>query len=131
MLLRTLGLTDERLHAASVDLLDAVHSAHAVQVTDTDQKCEKRIMEFISDRYPDHKFIGEEGSAAAGSTAELTDAPTWIVDPLDGTTNFVHMFPFVCVCIGLAINKQARPSDRLRVPLREASRGSSRCIVVS
>jgi fructose-1,6-bisphosphatase/inositol monophosphatase family enzyme len=35
----------------------------------------------------------------------LTDAPTWVVDPLDGTTNFVHRFPFVCVSIGLVINK--------------------------
>jgi len=35
----------------------------------------------------------------------LTDEPTWLVDPLDGTTNFVHRFPFVCVSIGLVINK--------------------------
>ena len=41
-----------------------------------------------------------------GFTSELTDAPTWMVDPVDGTTNFVHRFPFVCVAIGLAINKQ-------------------------
>lgn len=43
-----------------------------------------------------------------GFTAELTDAPTWMVDPVDGTTNFVHRFPFVCVCIGLAIKKQVQ-----------------------
>jgi len=49
-------------------------------------------------------FIGEETSAACG-TAELTDHPTWIVDPLDGTTNFVHGYPFVCVSIGLTIGK--------------------------
>ncbi|EFJ24662.1 hypothetical protein SELMODRAFT_232297 [Selaginella moellendorffii] len=49
-------------------------------------------------------FIGEETSALNG-TAELTDEPTWIVDPLDGTTNFVHGFPFVCVSIGLTIGK--------------------------
>jgi inositol-phosphate phosphatase/L-galactose 1-phosphate phosphatase len=35
----------------------------------------------------------------------LTDAPTWIVDPLDGTTNFVHRYPFVCVSIGLVVDK--------------------------
>ncbi len=44
--------------------------------------------------------------AAQGSTEALTDAPTWMVDPVDGTTNFVHHFPFSCVSIGLAINKQ-------------------------
>ena len=43
-----------------------------------------------------------------GFTSELTDAPTWMVDPVDGTTNFVHRFPFVCVCIGLAIKKQVQ-----------------------
>jgi 3'-phosphoadenosine 5'-phosphosulfate (PAPS) 3'-phosphatase len=50
------------------------------------------------------QFIGEETSATNG-TPELTDAPTWIVDPLDGTTNFVHRYPFVCVSIGLVIDK--------------------------
>ena len=41
-----------------------------------------------------------------GFTSELTAEPTWMVDPVDGTTNFVHRFPFVCVAIGLAINHQ-------------------------
>jgi len=50
------------------------------------------------------QLIGEETSAENG-TPVLTDAPTWVVDPLDGTTNFVHKFPFVCVSIGLVINK--------------------------
>jgi len=43
---------------------------------------------------------------AAGHKCELTDDPTWIIDPIDGTTNFVHGFPFVAVCIGLTINKE-------------------------
>lgn len=50
----------------------------------------------------DHAFIAEE-TAAHG---ELTDAPTWLVDPLDGTTNFVHDYPFVCVSIGLAVARE-------------------------
>jgi len=50
------------------------------------------------------QLIGEETSSANGVPL-LTDAPTWLVDPLDGTTNFVHRFPFVCVSIGLVINK--------------------------
>lgn len=43
-------------------------------------------------KYPDHKFIGEEGTAAkkAGNIGEFTDDPTWIIDPIDGTLNFVH-----------------------------------------
>ncbi|KAL3568799.1 hypothetical protein D5086_028689, partial [Populus alba] len=48
--------------------------------------------------------LGKKTTAACGIT-ELTDEPTWIVDPLDGTTNFVHGFPFVCISIGLTIGK--------------------------
>lgn len=50
------------------------------------------------------QLIGEETCAENGVPV-LTDAPTWVVDPLDGTTNFVHGFPFVCVSIGLVIDK--------------------------
>eukprot|EP00271_Cylindrocystis_brebissonii_P008549 TRINITY_DN2292_c0_g1_i1.p1 TRINITY_DN2292_c0_g1~~TRINITY_DN2292_c0_g1_i1.p1 ORF type:complete len:271 (+),score=54.54 TRINITY_DN2292_c0_g1_i1:261-1073(+) len=74
-------------------------------VTETDKACEDLIFGFIQTAFPSHKFIGEEGSSIAG-TAALTEEPTWMVDPLDGTTNFVHMFPFVCVSIGLVVERQ-------------------------
>ncbi|KAK9818040.1 hypothetical protein WJX72_006139 [[Myrmecia] bisecta] len=82
-------------HKGSVDL-----------VTETDKQCEALISSALREAFPDHSFIGEEESSAAGSTAALTDAPTWMVDPLDGTTNFVHQYPFVCVSIGLAIEQK-------------------------
>uniref|UniRef100_A0A8C8MCH9 Inositol-1-monophosphatase n=1 Tax=Oncorhynchus tshawytscha TaxID=74940 RepID=A0A8C8MCH9_ONCTS len=50
-------------------------------------------------------FIGEE-SVAAGEPCVLTDNPTWIVDPVDGTTNFVHGYPFVAVSIGFAVDRK-------------------------
>ncbi|XP_073125911.1 inositol monophosphatase 3-like [Henckelia pumila] len=78
------------------------HKGEVDLVTETDKKCEEVIFDYLRSKYPDHKFIGEETTAACGVT-ELTDEPTWIVDPLDGTTNFVHGFPFVCVSIGLTI----------------------------
>lgn len=37
---------------------------------------------------------------------ELTNAPTWIIDPIDGTTNFVHSFPHTCISVALAVNKK-------------------------
>ncbi|KAI3718619.1 hypothetical protein L6452_19498 [Arctium lappa] len=80
-------------HKGSVDL-----------VTETDKACEDLIFNHLKQHFPSHKFIGEETTAAQGVT-QLTDEPTWIVDPLDGTTNFVHGFPFVCVSIGLTIGK--------------------------
>ncbi|CAI5950030.1 unnamed protein product [Closterium sp. NIES-65] len=83
---------------------DVQHKGKVDLVTETDKQCEALIMQHISAAYPSHKFIGEEESSERG-TAGLGDDPTWMVDPLDGTTNFVHRYPFVCVSIGLAINK--------------------------
>ncbi|CAN6552628.1 unnamed protein product [Malus baccata var. baccata] len=80
------------------------HKGQVDLVTETDKACEDLIFNDLKQLYPTHKFIGEETTAANGVT-ELTDDPTWIVDPLDGTTNFVHGFPFVCVSIGLTIGK--------------------------
>ncbi|XP_004572502.1 inositol monophosphatase 1 [Maylandia zebra] len=74
-------------------------------VTQTDQKVEQLIIQSVKEKFPTHRFIGEE-SVAAGEPCVLSDSPTWIIDPIDGTTNFVHAFPFVAISIGFAINKQ-------------------------
>ncbi|XP_041952763.1 inositol monophosphatase 1-like isoform X1 [Alosa sapidissima] len=80
-------------------------SSPADLVTETDQRVEKMLISALRARYPAHKFIGEE-SVAAGEKLELTEAPTWIIDPIDGTVNFVHRFPFVAISIAFAVNKQ-------------------------
>jgi len=76
-------------------------------VTETDQKVEELLIKGLSAKFPDHKFIGEE-SAAGGQKVELTAAPTWIIDPIDGTTNFVHRLPFIGICVALYVDKQPR-----------------------
>uniref|UniRef100_A0A1I7S1E2 Inositol-1-monophosphatase n=1 Tax=Bursaphelenchus xylophilus TaxID=6326 RepID=A0A1I7S1E2_BURXY len=76
-------------------------------VTETDKAVEELLIKSISEKYPDHQFIGEE-SVAAGKRSPWTDAPTWIIDPIDGTTNFVHRIPFIAICVGLTINKEIR-----------------------
>ncbi|MCF1193534.1 hypothetical protein LRR18_18260, partial [Mangrovimonas sp. AS39] len=58
----------------------------------------------LSKKYAGFNFIGEE-SYAAGAREPLTNEPTFCVDPIDGTTNFVHGFPHVCVSIGLIYEK--------------------------
>lgn len=73
-------------------------------VTKTDQEVEKTIIGAIKSKYPSHRIIGEE-STAAGIPVILTDEPTWVIDPVDGTTNFVCGFPYTAVCIGVMINK--------------------------
>ncbi|VDK72075.1 unnamed protein product [Cylicostephanus goldi] len=70
-------------------------------VTETDQAVEKLLIEGLKKAFPDHKFIGEE-STAGGAKIEWTNAPTWIIDPIDGTTNFVHRCYF-CWKIGVPL----------------------------
>ncbi|KAM9844980.1 inositol monophosphatase 1-like [Aulostomus maculatus] len=80
-------------------------SSPADLVTETDQRVERILISAIRAQYPQHRFIGEE-SVAAGEPVELTDRPTWIIDPIDGTVNFVHRFPFVAISIAFTVNKQ-------------------------
>ncbi|XP_033989570.1 inositol monophosphatase 1-like [Trematomus bernacchii] len=80
-------------------------SSPADLVTETDQRVERILISAIRARFPLHRFIGEE-SVAAGEPCVLTDEPTWIIDPIDGTVNFVHRFPFVAISIAFTVNKQ-------------------------
>jgi inositol-phosphate phosphatase/L-galactose 1-phosphate phosphatase len=74
-------------------------------VTETDRQCEQLIRSGLLAAFPTHQFIGEEDTSDSGAKPVLTDAPTWMCDPLDGTCNYVHGFPSVCVSLGLAIKK--------------------------
>lgn len=56
--------------------------------------------------WQDHRYVGEESAfLEAEGVSGLTEAPTWFIDPLDGTTNFCHGYRNVCVSIGLYVNK--------------------------
>ncbi len=72
-------------------------------VTDADLASQKAIQEYLAGRFPDHGFLGEEDKSQ--QTRPGPNAPpTWIVDPLDGTTNYVHDCPLYCVSVGLQVN---------------------------
>ncbi|KAM7445964.1 Inositol monophosphatase 1 [Porites harrisoni] len=95
-------------------------------VTETDKQVEELIIGSLKKEFPSHSFIGEE-TVSAGGSCSLTNNPTWIIDPIDGTTNFVHRFPYVAVCIGLAINKKVEIGviySCIRDELYTARRGS-------
>jgi myo-inositol-1(or 4)-monophosphatase len=65
-------------------------------VTEVDREAERLIVEHLLACFPGHTIIAEEGEHPAG------DSPfRWIIDPLDGTTNYAHGFPWFCVSIGL------------------------------
>jgi len=65
-------------------------------VTEVDRCCEELIVASLAEAFPEHGFLAEEGTCQGGSQPYR-----WIVDPLDGTTNFAHGFPWFCVSIAL------------------------------
>ena len=62
-------------------------SCFADIVTETDEKIEKLLFGMIKQKYENHLFIGEEST---NKKIDFTDDPVWIIDPVDGTTNFYH-----------------------------------------
>ena len=92
-------------------------------VTEVDRAAEAAIIETLSTAYPQHAFLAEEsGASQTAKDAEYT----WIIDPLDGTTNFIHGFPQYAVSIGLRHRgqlSQAVVYDPTRNELFTASRG--------
>lgn len=73
-------------------------------VTAADRAAEAAILAEIDRRFPDHAVLAEE----SGWTRRNDDRPTWIVDPLDGTTNFVHGIPQFAVSVGVAVEDRVR-----------------------
>lgn len=82
-------------------------------VTEIDLKAEQAIIETIHKAHPDHSIVAEESGTHAGK-ADVE----WIIDPLDGTTNFVHGFPAFAVSIGIA-EKGRLTHGVIYDPLRE------------
>jgi len=87
VLLRTYAKNGFQItHKSSIDL-----------VTDADHAAEQCIIEHIRARFPAHSILAEE----RGSDTESLSRYHWVIDPLDGTTNFAHGFPFYAVSIGV------------------------------
>jgi len=92
-------------------------------VTEVDKAAEAAIIETLLTAYPGHGILAEEsGSEHGAKDSEFV----WIIDPLDGTTNFIHGFPFYCVSIALAVRgkvEQAVVYDPNRNDIYSASKG--------
>ena len=89
-------------------------------MSEVDQEAERAIIKILLDAYPAHAILAEESGAAGKSEFQ------WIIDPLDGTTNFLHGFPQYAVSIALAhkgVVTQAVIYDPGRNDLFTASRG--------
>jgi myo-inositol-1(or 4)-monophosphatase len=85
--------------ARDVDLLAVARKRHNDFVTEVDRAAEAAVIEILHRAYPDHAILAEESGAKAGLAGG--SEYTWIIDPLDGTTNFIHGFPQYAVSIAL------------------------------
>jgi len=91
-------------------------------VTQVDRAAEQAVIDVVRKAYPDHAILAEESGELPGASAEYC----WVIDPLDGTTNFIHGFPQYCVSI--AIQQGGKPVhaviyDPSKNELFTASRG--------
>ncbi len=109
--------------ARDLDMLTVTAKGPKDFVSDVDRAAEAAIVETLHATYPDHAILAEEGTArGANATAEHL----WIIDPLDGTTNFLHGFPQYCVSIALQHKGQITQAvvyDPVRNDLFTATRG--------
>ncbi|MFN0160621.1 MAG: inositol monophosphatase family protein [Burkholderiales bacterium] len=106
-----------------VDLLKVESKRQNDFVTEVDRAAEAAVIGVLREAYPNHSILGEESGLSKGSQAEFQ----WIIDPLDGTTNFIHGVPQYCVSVGLlhkGIPTQAVIYDPNRNELFTATRGS-------
>ena len=109
--------------ARDIDLLQVTAKGPKDFVSEVDHAAEAAIVQILHAAYPDHAILAEEGTARdANANAEHL----WIIDPLDGTTNFLHGFPQYCVSIALQHRghiAQAVVYDPVRNDLFTATRG--------
>ena len=109
--------------ARDLDLLTVTAKGPKDFVSEIDHAAEAAIVETLLSAYPDYAILAEEGTnKGANPDAEYV----WIIDPLDGTTNFLHGFPQYCVSIALAhrnIVQQGVIYDPVRNDLFTATRG--------
>jgi myo-inositol-1(or 4)-monophosphatase len=103
-----------------LESLEITEKSRNEYVTEVDRIAEDAIIEVIYDHYPDHSILAEESGQRGSNEFQ------WIIDPLDGTTNFIHGFPVFAVSIAVTHNGQLEHGvvyDPLRQEIFTASRG--------
>ncbi len=105
-----------------IDLIKVEKKAPTDFVTAVDRAVESILIAEIKERFPDHKFIGEESGVSGNPDSNVE----WIIDPIDGTTNFVRGIPQFAISIGCRINGRIEHGlilDPVRDDEFSASRG--------
>ena len=126
--LLNVGLIAARIGAREIEF--GVKKVHSLQVqkkgptdyvTEMDRKIETLVFEEIKKYYPEHNFLGEE----FGHEINNSDT-TWILDPIDGTTNFIHGYPQYCISLACKVGDKVEHGIIIDPSRREeftASRG--------
>ncbi|CAI8881083.1 inositol monophosphatase family protein [Methylocaldum szegediense] len=106
-----------------VNLLTITPKGRNDFVSEVDRQAEREIIHTLQKAYPTHAFLGEESGRQGAAKTDFV----WIIDPLDGTTNFLHGFPQFCVSIALLHRGRIEKGviyDPLRQELFTAARGA-------
>ena len=107
-------------HLNQLEMLEVVEKGRNEFVSQVDRLAEEAIIEIIRDYHPDHSILAEESGETGNHEYQ------WIIDPLDGTTNYLHGFPVFCVSIAVAHEGKIEHGvvyDPLRQEVFTASRG--------
>lgn len=115
LLAERFGRTIEIANKSEIDL-----------VTESDLASERLIIDRISTYYPRHAILAEESGATGPTDDERQSDWRWIIDPLDGTTNYAHGYPCFCVSMGLECNGRLELGvvyDPIRDEMFSAERG--------
>lgn len=106
-----------------LDALNVVQKDRLDYASEVDADAEKAVVKELRRAYPDYGVIGEEGGTQAGRSGRYN----WVIDPLDGTSNYLRGFPHYCVSLALVDNGEPTDAvifDPLRNELFTASRGA-------
>jgi myo-inositol-1(or 4)-monophosphatase len=109
-----------RQHLGEAQNLAVTEKARNDFVTRADRESEEAIVSLIRSRHPEHGFRAEESPASPGTGAE------WIIDPLDGTTNFIHRYPFFATSVAVRAEGELQAGavyDPVRDEMFAAARG--------
>ena len=106
-----------------LEKLKVEKKGHNDYVSEADRAAERAVIDVIQKHYPEHAILAEE----SGSQGDPSSDTVWIIDPLDGTTNYLHGFPVFAVSIGVQVNGRMAHAvvyDPLRQELFTATRGA-------
>ncbi|AWV06769.1 inositol monophosphatase family protein [Marilutibacter maris] len=112
-------------HMHRLDALNVVEKDRQDYASEVDEEAEKVVIRELKRAHPDYGFLGEESGSSAGSG--YNQRFTWVIDPLDGTSNYLRGFPHFCVSIALVENGEPVHGvifDPIRNDLFTASKGS-------